>query len=464
MKAVLDPDCVLANGLAAIRSQYQVPPGFPQPVLEAAEAAARRAPAEHVDRTAIPFVTLDPASATDLDQALWIEASGNELLLRYAIADVAWFVQDGDAIDVEAWRRGTTLYLPDGKASLYPPVLSEGAASLLPDGPRPAVIFTVRVAPDGAVKLDGAERALVRSRAKLAYETVADADLPPQFAELARRIALAEAARGASRVDPPEQEVARRPDGGYALAFRARHPSEDQNAALSLAANLAIAQLLQAHHTGLFRVMAEPDAAAVARLRNTARALGIAWPEAEPLARFRDGLDAADPHQAALMLAIRRAGQGASYAPWREDAPPWHAAVAAPYVHATAPLRRLADRYVIRAALAIAQGRAVPEAVSQAFDRLPKVMGRADALGGQIDRAVIDLAEAVMLDGREGEIFPAVVTDIDQRGARMQLAELPVVTRIDAPGATPGAALQVRLTDADPAKRTIRFEATGGTP
>jgi exoribonuclease R len=463
MKAVLDPDCVLANGLTAIRTQYQVPRTFPQPVLEAAEAAARRIPSEHIDRTDIPFVTLDPASATDLDQALAIETSGNDLLLRYAIADVAWFVSDGDPVDEEAWRRGTTLYLPDGKASLYPPVLSEGAASLLPDGPRPAVIFTVRVAPDGAVTLEDAERALVRSRAKLAYETVADSDLPLQFGELSRRIALAEAERGAARVDPPEQEVARRADGGYALAFRARHPSEDQNAALSLAANLAIAKVLQAHHTGLFRVMAEPDAAAVARLRNSARAFGIVWPNDLPLARFRDGLDAADPHQAALMLAIRRAGQGASYAPWNANTPPWHAAVAAPYVHATAPLRRLADRYVIRATLAVMRGEAVPVAVSDAFTRLPKVMGRADALSGQIDRAVIDLAEAVILDGREGDVFAAVVTDVDIRGARMQLADLPVVTRIDAPGVAPGTALEVRLLDADPEKRTLRFEPMGGT-
>ncbi|NWO96455.1 RNB domain-containing ribonuclease, partial [Escherichia coli] len=82
---------------------------------------------------------------------------------------------------------------------------------------------------------------------------------------------------------------------------------------------------------------------------------------------------------------------------------PWHAAVAAPYVHATAPLRRLADRYVIRAALAIMAGQPVPEVVGQAFERLPKVMGRADAVSGQIDRAVVDLAEAVMLMGREGE-------------------------------------------------------------
>src|ERR1700712_2712312 len=168
MKALHDPDRLLADGLTAISGQFQVPESFAPEVLAAAEAAARRVPSEHADRTAMPFVTLDPATSTDLDQAFAIEASGGDLLLHYAIADVAWFVAGGDLLDREAWRRGTTTYLPDGKAPLYPAVLSQGAASLLPDGPRPAVIFTVRVAPDGAVRLDGAQRAVVRRRAKLA--------------------------------------------------------------------------------------------------------------------------------------------------------------------------------------------------------------------------------------------------------------------------------------------------------
>lgn len=66
-------------------------------------------------------MTLDPASATDLDQAFTIEASGSDLLLHYAIADVGWFVDDGGPIDQEAWARGETLYYPGGKAGLYPP-------------------------------------------------------------------------------------------------------------------------------------------------------------------------------------------------------------------------------------------------------------------------------------------------------------------------------------------------------
>ena len=478
MTHLLDPTHALDRGLAAIRREFQVPASFPPEVLAAAEAAAKRAPADHADRTSIPFVTLDPATSTDLDQAFAIEASGTDLLLHYAIADVAWFVADGDPVDAEAWRRGATLYLPDGKSGLYPPVLSEGAASLLPDGPRPAVIFTVRVDPGGAVRLDGAERAVVRSRAKLAYDRVVESDLPAGFAELARRIEAAEDRRGARRVDPPEQEVVRsspafagegdppKPEakegggavgGRFALGFRPLLESERRNAALSLATNLAVADALLAHRTGLFRVMAEPDDWAVRRLRHTARAFGLAWPADASLAAFERTLDPADPRQAAFMLAIRRAG-GASYEPFTDGVVPWHAAVAATYAHATAPLRRLADRYVVGAALAVANGRNVPDEAADAFARLPKVMSRADAKSGRIERAVVDLAEAVMLHGREGETFGAVVTDEDERGVRMQLEDLPIVTRIAAHRVDPGDELQVRLIEADPERRTVTFQ------
>jgi exoribonuclease R len=457
LKTLRDPDAILAGGLATIREQFQVPAGFPDAVTEAAEAAARRPLNGHIDRTGLPFVTLDPASSTDLDQAFTIEASGSDLLLHYAIADVAWFVEESGAVDAEAWRRGATLYLPDGKARLYPAVLSEQAASLLPDGPRPAVIFTVRVAPDGGVRLDRAERAVIRSRAKLAYRKVTDAELPAGFAEFAARIQAAEARRGAARVDPPEQEV-RHADGHYELVFRTRYPSEDRNAALSLACNLAVAGALQAHHTGLFRVMAGPDERAVRRLRFTARALGLHWPADRALTDFERGLDPAAPKQAAFMAAIRRAGAGAAYVPWKEGVVPWHAALAATYAHATAPLRRLADRYVVQATLAIANGKPVPAAVTDAFARLPAVMARADARGGQIERAVIDLAETVLLRDRIGETFEAVVTDLDERGTRIQLDGLPIVARVVAHHVEPGDTLRVKLTGADPETRRLAFQ------
>ncbi|HEX8448672.1 MAG TPA: RNB domain-containing ribonuclease, partial [Allosphingosinicella sp.] len=160
------------------------------------------------------------------------------------------------------------------------------------------------------------------------------------------------------------------------------------------------------------------------------------------------------------ILAIQRAGQGASYVPFREGETPWHSAVAATYAHATAPLRRLADRYVVRAALAIANGRPVPAAVAEAFEKLPDVMARADSIGSRIERAAVDLAEAVLLRGREGEVFEAVATEVDGRAARIQLSDLPVVARVSAEGIRAGRRLRVRLVEADPDRRSVKFEAS----
>ena len=460
MRTVHDPNCLLSEGLAAIRTQFQLPSAFPPAADAEAEAAARRSIDGHADRTDLPFVTLDPASSRDLDQAFAIEQAGSDILLHYAIADVGWFVPDSGAMDSEAWLRGTSQYLPDGKVPLYPPVLSDGAASLLPDGERPAVVFTVRIDPTGAARLDGVERARIRSRAKLAYETVREEDLPAGFAELSERIAAAERARGAARVDPPEQEVVRE-DGCYRLQLRPQGWAEEKNAALSLATNLAVAETLYAARTGLFRTMAEPQEWAIRRLRNTAKALSVDWPKPEKLQRLELRLDPAKPSEAALMLAIRRASPGAAYEPYSDGEKPWHAAVAATYAHATAPLRRLADRFVVEAALAVANGKPVPAPVQSAFEKLPDVMQKADGLAGQINRAVIDLAEAATLVGREGERFDAVVTDTDQRGARIQLCSPPVVARLKEEELASGDELTVRLDSADPVNRSVRFSVVG---
>lgn len=458
MHSLIDQSNVLQSGLGAIRQQYSVPQSFPPDVLDAADDAATRTPTEHVDRTAWAFITLDPATSTDLDQAFTIERAGDDLILHYAIADVAWFVTAGDALDREAWKRGTTLYLPDGKAGLYPPALAEGAASLLPNGPRPAVVFHVRVGSDGAAVLDGAERAIIRSRAKLAYDSVTAAELPADFGEFARRVQAAAATRGAGTIEPPEQQVERVGDDQFQLVFRPRLPSEDQNAAMSLACNLAVADAMFHASTGLFRVMPEPDERAVKRLRHTARGFGMAWAAEQSLAEFSRTLDALDPKQAAFMLAARRAGGGADYQQFIPGVTPWHSAMAATYAHATAPLRRLADRYVVQVALAIANGRAVPDDVAEALPLLPEPMDRADATGNRIERAVLDLAEAVILKGHEGESFDAVVVDDDDDGTRIQLLEVAVVAKVKAHNVEPGDQLRVKLIATDLDKRTVQFE------
>jgi exoribonuclease R len=458
LKAIYDRPRALTDGLAAIRTQFQLPGDFSPEVEAAAESAARQPMSAHADRTDIVFVTLDPASSTDLDQAFAIEQSGSDLILHYAIADVGWFVADGGPIDTEAWARGETIYMPDDKIRLYPGVLSEGAASLLPDADKPAILFAVRVASDGATSLDGVERAIVRSRAKLGYATVRPDELPAGFTELSRRIEAAEQARGASRVDPPQQEVVEQANGDFVLEFRPMSAMEQSNAALSLAANLAIGEALFEHGTGIFRVMPEPPDWAIWRLRHSAKALGVDWPKKMSLEDRERDLDPNDPKQAAFMLVIRRTGSNASYAQFHAGERPWHTAMRATYVHATAPLRRLADRYVNEAALAVANGQAVPDFVTAAFGRLPDVMNKADAKAGQVNSAVLELAEAVVLACRVGERFAGIVTDIDKkRGARIQLADPAVITRVPVNGLAIGASVRLRLDEANPALRLARF-------
>lgn len=455
MKAIADPHGLLAAGLAAIREQYDVPGDFPPAVLAEAEAAKGRAPADHADWTDRHFVTLDPASSTDLDQAFLIEQAGGDLLLHYALADVGWFVPPGSALDAEAWRRGLTLYLPDGRARLYPAVLSEAASSLLPDGPRPAIVASVRCGREGAVSLDGVVRAVVHSRAKLAYETTEPADVP-LLAEFAARMQRSSDARGAATSSPPDQELERDEAGTFTLHVRPWRPSEVANSALSLAANIAIAEALWAAGTGMFRTMAPPGDQAIARLRLTARALGLDWPDNATFAQFNRTVDPRTRAGATFALAVRRATGHAGYVPYTPGQTPWHAALGATYTHATAPMRRLADRYVLDEALALARGQ--PKSDPALFARLAKAMDIADAREGAIERATLDLAEAVMLHGREGETFAAMVTERDDRGARIQLCDLPILARVDAHRIAAGDRLRVRLTHADPERREVRLE------
>lgn len=450
----------MAAGLDRVRDETGVPERFPDGVLAAADAAiGRPLDAGRVDRTGERFVTLDPAGSTDLDQAFALERSGDDLVLHYAIADVGWFVRPGDPLDREAFERGVTVYLPDRRAPLYPPQLSEGAASLLADVDRPAVVFTVRVESDGRATLDGAERAIVRSRAQLAYDAVASGDLPAGFDELHRRILAAEIARGAPRVEFPEQEIDRvGDDGHYELRFRPRLESEEQNAALSLATNLAIADALHSAGTGLFRVMPEVDERSRRRLRHSARAFGLDWPADLPLGEFVRALPRNDPRTSAFLLAVRRAAGGAGYEPFRAGRRPWHSAIAATYAQATAPLRRLQDRYVIEAVLAVVAGRPVPDGIAEAFDQLPRAMNRGEQRANRAERDALDLAEAVVLAGREGELFDAVVVDETDLGVEIQIAEPAVLAQIEARRVDPGDDVTVRLVTADPSARLVRFE------
>jgi exoribonuclease R len=106
----------------------------------------------------------------------------------------------------------------------------------------------------------------------------------------------------------------------------------------------------------------------------------------------------------------------------------------------------------------VARGEAVAPELAAAFQALPEVMERADSVGSQVERAVIDLVEAIVLSGHEGQTFEAVVTDVDDRGARIQLCDVAVVARVATRTAEPGDEIRVKLTAADVHARQVQFE------
>src|SRR3954463_2150639 len=152
---------------AAIRAEFDVPEEFPPDVLAEAERRAREPGLPELDATDIPLVTLDPIGSRDLDQAVHLAARGDGFRVSYAIADVGAFVRPGGAVDAEARRRGQTLYSPDKRTPLHPPVLSEGAASLLPGELRPAGLWPTDLEAAGEPIRVDLRRARVRIRGQL---------------------------------------------------------------------------------------------------------------------------------------------------------------------------------------------------------------------------------------------------------------------------------------------------------
>ena len=460
MRIHKDAQRALKLGIDSIVEQFQLPRSFsPEIESEAARASSgfQLQDGNRRDLTGLPFVTLDPATSTDLDQAFYLEEDGESILLYYALADIGAFAPHHGLIAQEAWKRGVTIYGIEGKIPLYPKSLSQRAASLLPEGPRPAILVTVSIAKDGTLHLQGVESIYCSSRAKLAYDAIdiRNYTLLKAFAE---RMWLNDLSRGAMRIDSPQQEVIadETAPGGVRLELRSRLYSEVVNSALSLAVNIALGELLRNAEVGLFRTMDTPNENAIRQLRRSAHAFGIEWHLAESLYDLQRRLDPNNTSHQRFLLETRRSGGRASYEIFSSKKKPWHSAIAATYVHATAPMRRLADRYVLDLALLIANRKTVPESLIEVISLLPESMQRSENRANGVDRAVIDLIEAVSLQHRIGEVVDAEVVDADagivqtQQGAiRARASNLPLCNH--------GDKVKVRNEEANPAKRRVRF-------
>lgn len=456
----------LRAGFRAIREEHGVAMGTdPAALAEARDAAAAWDRAGRRDLTGLDFVTLDPPGSTDLDQAMHLSRRGPGYRVRYAIADVAAFVRPGGAIDHAARRRATTVYCPDTRVPLHPTVLSEGAASLLPGGERPAVVWTIDLDADGEVESSAVERAVVRSRAQLDYPSeqarlVAGTDPEDPLtllAEIGTRRRRLEAARGGVSLGRPEQDVIPT-DDGWTLVLAAPLPVEELNAQLSLLTGMVAAELMLQAGVGVLRTMPAATGQDLARLRRQAAALGVPWPAGLGYADLLGRVDRDDPAVAAFLVAATRLFRGAAWTAFHGEPPAdrVHGAIGAPYAHVTAPLRRLVDRYGTEAALAAAEGRPVPGWVTEALAWVGERMAAGAALAASADRACTDLVEATLLEHRVGETFDGIA--LDER--TVQLADPAVVARLDRP-TDDGHRVRVRLVAADPERRAVTFTPLG---
>ena len=203
----------------------------------------------------------------DLDQAMHLERDGDGHRMRYAIADVPTFVRLGGALDRVTRERGQTVYCPDVRMPLHPEVLSEAAASLLPDAVRPAFVWDLRL--DGAGLLTSAQvyRAMVRSVERLDYahvQAAIDAGTADErfllLKEVGERRIAQERARGGASLPMPEQQVTASDGGGFTLEFRPPVAAEEWNAQVSLLTGMAAATMMLDAGVGVLRTMPAPDA------------------------------------------------------------------------------------------------------------------------------------------------------------------------------------------------------------
>jgi exoribonuclease R len=462
------PDAAeIEAALEDLRRRLEVTVGFPDEVLADAKRAIESLELPEADETAVPFVTIDPPESMDLDQALHIERRGSGYRVRYAIADVGAFVAPGGPLDEEAHRRGETLYAPDGNARLYPPDISEGAASLLPGELRPALVWTMEVDETGEGTTVQVRKARVRSRAKLDYggvQRALDDGSADGILRLLREVGILrqqrEVRRGGVSLQLPEQEVARGTHG-YELSYRAPFPVEGWNAQISLMTGMAAAELMLGGEVGILRTVPAADPGRLERFRHTAKALGVPWPKEMSYPDFVRTLDANVPRQAALLAQAAGLLRGSGYTAFDRRVPEHaeHAALASAYAHTTAPLRRLVDRYVGETCIALSEGKQVPGWVESALPTLPDVMALADRKAGQYEAGIVSTLEAAVLEGSVGRTFEAVVIEVDrdEDAGTVQLRDPAVTARCDGHDLLLGESVTVRLEFADVAQRQVRF-------
>ncbi len=414
----------------------------------------RGAPEGRSDLRDLPTFTIDPVTAKDFDDAVSAEARDDGTIRVWVhIADVSAFVRPGGAVDREAARRSTSVYVPGRVEPMLPEALSNDACSLRPHADRLAVTVRMDVDAEGAVRRVSFSRSVIRSDERLDYPrvdrifagqegTAEPWGTPLQAArEAARALARRRARGSALEIENPEPEFAFDRKGHVvSMAPSLQTESHRLIEHLMIAANEQVARHLdQARLPSLYRVHETPSPEAARRLVGQLASLGVATPTvgdhltseeaAEVIAECSRAVDAhvrgrEGRGRIGMTFLVLRALKQAHYAPRNLG----HAGLGLThYCHFTSPIRRYPDLVCHRALLAsVAAGEDAP--ARERVEELGSWTSTRERDAMTIERDADRVARCFLLErelfGAGGDpVFEGEVTGVIGAGAFVRFGE-----------------------------------------
>ena len=419
---------------------HGIPHVFPERVLKEAEAAEAATMAHREDWRSLPLITIDPADAKDHDDAVFAEPDPSPdnpggVIVTVAIADVSWYVRPKSALDLEALKRGNSVYFPDRVVPMLPERISNDLCSLKEGVDRPALAVRMRFSKEGRKAAHSFHRIMMRSAAKLSYSQaqaaidgspddktgpILESILKPLW-DAYRILTRGRERRQPLELDVPERKIVLKPDGTVDRVFvPERLDAHKLIEEMMIQANVAAAETLEQKRQALiYRVHDQPSLAKQESLREFLATLDISLSKGGNMRanHFNGILAKADgkPYETMVNEMVLRSQSQAIYSP--ENIGHFGLNLMR-YAHFTSPIRRYADLVVHRAlvaSLSLGEGGLTPQEEG-VLDDIAAEISTFERRAMAAERDTVDRLIAHHLSGRVGEEFEGRVSGVTKAG------------------------------------------------